>query len=165
MESWLDYKKVFQNISISDMLDEIFSISRVQDEVIRLNQEQLTQGLDSDKKVIITDKAKIENAGHVYAINTIRGTSRYKGKIEKGQPYKEVTLKDTGQFYNSFRLLIREKYYEILADFRKGDENIMDNFRTSDFEFLGLSDDNLEQLIIHTILPQLGKMINDRVFL
>ena len=129
MESWLDYKKVFQNISISDMLDEIFSISRVQDEVIRLNQEQLQSGIDSADKVINTI------GGNPYRPYTV------KIKEKKGQPTDVVTLYDTGEFYNSFRVKLVIGGYEILADFRKGSDDIRDNL-PGEFDVLGLTDES-----------------------
>lgn len=150
MDSWNQVKQIFVNISIYDMLDEIFSISRVQDEVIRLNHEQLQSGIDSNDKVI----------------NTIGG-SPYRPytvviKKAKGQPSNVVTLYDTGEFYNSFRVKILNNGYEIIADFTKGEEDIRDNF-TSDYDFLGLTEESLTQLVYETILPRLTKMINQKL--
>jgi hypothetical protein len=150
MDSWLDYKKLFESVDIYSMLDEIFSQSRVQDEVIRLNQEQLQSGVDSRDK----------------EINTIGGSPYrpYTVKIKKikGQPTNIVTLYDTGAFYNSFRVKITNQGYEILADFRKDDGDIRDNL-PGEFDVLGLTDESLAELVYETILPRLDKMIKQKL--
>jgi hypothetical protein len=80
-----------------------------------------------------------------YSAKTIEGTPQYRGKIEKGQPTDRITLKDTGDFYNSFDIKIIEDGFEIIAG-----ENIWyaeDLFYDFGEEILGLNPDNLEEAI------------------
>ena len=142
------------------MLDEIFKNNRVQEEVIRLNQEQLQAGVDSNNEVIITKTAEYERKGKVYAMQTIQI------KKEKGQPTDVVTLKDTGDFYNSFRVKITKLGYEITADFKAKTikDSILENFDSYYRDtILGLDNESLAELVYETILPRLTKMIREKL--
>lgn len=66
--------------------------------VISLLQAQLWKGQDMYGNEIKTYKAELEKSGYNYALSTIQI------KKDKKQPYDRVTLKDTGQFYNSIKL-------------------------------------------------------------
>ena len=150
MESWNDYKKLFQSINIISILDDIFKQSRVQDEVIRLNQEQLNSGVDSKDQVINTI------GGSPYRAYTV------KIKKAKGQPTNIVTLRDTGKFQDSFRVKITNEGYEITADFRKGEDDIRDNL-PGQFDVLGLTPESLAELVYETILPRLTKILREKL--
>ena len=121
--------------------------------MIKLNQtELLRRGLKSPKlKKLILDLNRIDqlfeqgiNAKGVslgeYAVSTILGTARFKGKIEKGQPTDRVTLKDTGDFYNSFDIDFNNDGFEIIATEK---EFLLDKYKG----ILGLTTDNLEEAI------------------
>lgn len=87
-------------------IDDILSVKILEDQIIDLNQDQLyNEGLLADNMPTGT-----------YAKNTIEGTSKYPGKIEKGQPYDHVTLKDTGAFYNSMEVVATPNGIVIEAD-------------------------------------------------
>jgi hypothetical protein len=75
-----------------------------------------------------------------YAITTILGTAKFKGKIEKGQPTDRVTLKDTGEFYESFDIDFNNDGFEIIATDK---EFLLDKYKG----ILGLTTDNLEEAI------------------
>lgn len=139
-----------KDINLYQILDEIFLNNRVQEEVIRLNQDQLQSGIDSKDKEIVTI------GGSPYRATTIAI------KEYKGQPTDVVTLYDTGEFYNSFRVTIRENGYEIEADFEKEDGNIMDNF-LSTYDFMGLTPESLAELTYETILPRLEKILIEKL--
>lgn len=79
----------------------------------RLNEK----GEDSTGKKLKTKRAK----RGVYANRTIFD------KIKKGQPYKHVTLKDTGAFQKSFELQIKKEMFNIKSDTEKEDGKIEDN--------------------------------------
>lgn len=150
MESYEKYKKQFQNINIYSLLDEIFKNNRVQQEVIRLNHEQLQSGIDANNKIIHTI------GGHPYRAYTVRI------KQAKGQPTNVVTLYDTGEFHKTFGVKIISSGYEITANFQKEDGSILDNF-TNDFDFLGLTDESLAELVYETILPRLTKLLKQKI--
>lgn len=77
-------------------------------------------------------------------------------KKEKGQPTNRVTLRDEGDFEQSFYLEITETGFEIKAS----------DWKTADLvvyygeEILGLTDDNLQDLLKSYILPELLIKVN-----
>jgi len=84
-----------------------------------LNKKRLLeQGTDVDGKQIRTFRAE---QGEVYNRFTIE--SKYK----KGQPFDRVTLKDTGEFHNSFKVESDSKGFAIEGDEDKPDGKISDN--------------------------------------
>jgi len=121
--------------------------------MIKLNQtELLRSGLKNPKlKNLILDLNRIDqlfeqgiNAKGVslgeYAVSTILGTAGFKGKIAKGQPTDRVTLKDTGEFYESFDIDFNNDGFEIIATDK---EFLLDKYKG----ILGLTTDNLEEAI------------------
>lgn len=75
-------------------------------------------------------------------------------KREKGQPVDRVTLRDTGDFQSSFYLEVGNEQFEIKANDWKTDDLIKKYGR----EILGLTDENLSELIWDFIYPDiLGK--------
>jgi hypothetical protein len=150
MDTWLDYKKLFESIDLYELLDEVFKNNMVQKEVIRLNQEQLWDGIDSNNREIKTI------GGNPYSLKTIRI------KEKRGQPVNRVTLYDTGDFYNSFGVKVTANGYEITADYIKEDGNIMDNF-LSFYDFMGLTDESLAELVENQVLYQLTKLVHQKL--
>ncbi len=150
MDSYAEILEQTKSISIFGILDDIFKQNRVQQEVIRLNQEQLQGGEDALAQTIVTI------GGSPYRASTVQI------KKEKRQPTNVVTLKDTGEFYNTFSVIIRRDGYEIIADFRKGSDDIRDNF-SSKFDFLGLTEDNLDYFVHQELMPRLEKRIRTQL--
>lgn len=114
------------------MREALFYDKEFTDKMIELNTiEQLyKKGIDSTG----------DSIGE-YQPATIEGTSRFKGKIEKGQPYDRVTLKDTGDFYNSFRIYIDSNFDLIVkADTIKEGIDLLDQWGK---DILGLTDESL----------------------
>ena len=150
MESFLGYIDLIKSVNVYDMLDEIFTNNRVQEEMIRLNQEQLQGGIDSQDEAIHTI------GGHPYRPYTIAV------KELKGQPTDRVTLYDTGEFYKSFRVKITQNGYEIIADFNKPDGDIRDNL-PGEFDVLGLTVESIAELVWETIYPRLERIIKEKL--
>jgi hypothetical protein len=146
MNSWKEHKSAWISVNFIEMLDEIMKQSVVQNEIIRLNHEQLESGIDANDKTIKTI------GGSPYRPFTV-----VRKKL-KNQPTNRVTLKDTGAFYNTFRVRTTKEGYKVLADFEKKTGSILDNF-ASDFDFLGLTPESLAELVYETILPRLERMI------
>lgn len=72
-------------------------------------------------------------------------TTTEKIKKEKGQPVDRVTLKDSGDFYDSFKIKADKRSFSISADLKNGAmyDNFSISFRRNEFtkEILGLSRD------------------------
>lgn len=72
-------------------------------------------------------------------------------KKAKGQPTNRVTLRDEGDFESSFHLEVGDTQFEIRASDPKTEELIKKYGR----QILGLTDENLEELIWNYIYPEL----------
>jgi hypothetical protein len=86
-----------------------------------------------------------------YAATTIEGTANFEGKKDKGQRFDHITLKDTGEFYKSFAIKVKNGGFLIVADGRKEDTNLLEEYGK---EILGLTDENF-QIVIDAIKDKL----------
>lgn len=149
MDSFNDIKKLFQ-FDIVKLMDDVIRNSRVQDEIINFNHEQLQGGEDALGQTIFTI------GGNPYRPFTV------KIKRAKGQPTNRVTLYDTGEFYDTFEVKILKDGYEITANFKKGSDDIRDNF-SSQFDFLGLTDESLTEFVNEIFLPRFAKTLRSKL--
>jgi len=132
--AFLQNTKLYALVQRISSLDEglifeiVFNDSRIKDEIIRLNTEEqlFRRGIDSDGKSLGT-----------YSPFTVEI------KKKKGQPTNRITLKDTGEFYDSFRVTANRVSITIDADPIKDDNNLFDDFGE---EILGLTDESREKL-------------------
>lgn len=69
----------------------------------------------------------------------------------KGQPTNRVTLRDKGDFHSSFYVDAGDSQFEIKA----ADEKTSDLIRKYGRQILGLTDDNIKELIWEYIYPDL----------
>lgn len=72
-------------------------------------------------------------------------------KQEMGQPYDRVTLRDTGEFYQSFYLQIDNEKFAFDAE----DWKTRDLLRLYGDEIMGLTDSNIQRLEDEILLPEL----------
>jgi len=111
----------------------IFNRNQIKEEIIYLNtQEQLfNKGIDSEG-VRLDDKR-----GFGYA----NVTKEIKSK--KGQPTDRITLKDTGEFYQSFRVDVKTGVITIDAQAQKDDTNLLAEWGV---DILGLTEQSINRL-------------------
>lgn len=147
--SFAEVKEVF-NIDIFSLMDEIFKKDQTQSTMIEFNKEQLRDGTDALGQTINTI------GGSPYRPYTI------KIKKAKGQPTNVVTLKDTGEFYKTFKVRIVTSGYEVVADFEKSDGSILDNF-SNKFDFLGLDQSSLTEFVLEYVYPELSKLLRNKL--
>ncbi|MBQ2019256.1 MAG: hypothetical protein IIW53_04805 [Rikenellaceae bacterium] len=81
-------------------------------------------------------------------------------KMQKGQPYNRVTLRDEGDFHSSFFLEVWTTQFEIKA----ADFKTEDLVRKYGRQILGLTDENVEELIREYILPDIQRRINETLY-
>lgn len=81
-------------------------------------------------------------------------------KEEKGQPTDRVTLRDTGDFYDSMRVDADKTYFEIVADDWKT-EQLKGKYGD---DILGLNADNKGQLIWDKLYPDLLQYAKGLIF-
>lgn len=98
---------------------------RIQSWILKEIRKRLNQkGTDASENRLRTDKAK-QQSNIAYSNFTMLL------KREKGQPINKVTLKDTGDFYKSFKVIVDDLSFKIDADFLKKNGHIAKNFKDS----------------------------------
>lgn len=153
------YQNYFSENLLNKVSKKIFEMSEIQDFIINNIQDRLENtGVDAFGNRLITDFAKSQGS-RSYSKNTKTI------KKAKGQNYSNVTLKDTGTFYNSFKIAANNTFYTINANFNKSKNNIFQNFQDSytdinDFQksILNLNDNELKIFINEYFIPNF-KMI------
>ena len=136
------FKKRIEKLNLNNLFKKIFNLREVKDFVIERNQEQLyNRGIDATGKKI---KTYFANSPNVYSHTTISY------KRAKGQSDTIVTLKDTGAFYDTFKLNSQPEYAEITANFEVHGESIAENLDITNV--LGLTDEN-KKILIDYIKP------------
>ncbi len=138
--------KTSANIDLNKLIKKTIYKAVVKKELIEYNQDQLQDGIDSDGKRIYTIAAIEQELGHVYSMFTRAE------KAGKNQDYRNVTLHDTGKFYKSMKVKLFDDSFEIIGNFEKEDGNIYDNFEEGKYDFLGITDENLESFIWYDFL-------------
>jgi len=133
------------------ILEEVISLPNVRVFIVELNTEgqptsQLYEfGIDSEGKTL-----------GQYSPNTIEGVpGRFLGKKQKGQRFDHITLRDTGRFYSTFRVVVGRNAFIIFADGRKADTNLFDEFGE---DIAGLTEQNIENLVEY-----IGPLVADEV--
>jgi len=147
-----DFKRLLDNVNKLNINDIFFSLwkdNRVQNYIIDLNTEgeQTSQlynlGIDSEGNSLGT-----------YSPYTIQF------KIEKGQRFDHVTLKDTGDFYETFKVKPSKKGFEIIANPNKDDDNLFEIYGK---EIVGLTKDN-KKLLLAFVEEDFNKELEKRLF-
>lgn len=135
------------------ILQDLFNRANLQKETIRLNQRQLFEkGINTRGTELRTYFAVAPN---VYAYKTIE----YKQK--KGQKTDVVTLRDTGNWYNSLRLRVESDHAQIYDDGYL-ENTISENIDVTDI--LGLTEENtneLKKMIIPMVREQIKMNIKN----
>ena len=130
--------KQLDRLSIDKIVIEAAKEKEV--EIIAMNTEQLYSGIDGEGNRITP----------LYAQSTI------KAKRRKNQPTDRVTLKDKGDFYDSFEVIYREQEIELIAR----DEKRVYLFRRYGEQVVGLTEENinkLSELLAESIKEKLKK--------
>lgn len=115
----------------------LFMNMKFKQEIIRLNtQEQLFKlGIDAQGEKLVSAFAHF---GHVYSDYTMLL------KEQKGQPIDRVTLKDSGDFYESFRVILEGDDIVITANTLKDDNDLIEVWGE---DIIGLTEENLQIII------------------
>jgi len=142
------------------------SIFKVLDNIINLDQDTIIENILRDpdfQRFIINLNTEGEATSQLFeqgidALGTSLG--KYSGFTEEqkkkdGQRFDHITLKDTGEFYNSFAVKVQNGGFLIVADPNKDDSNLFDDFGKG---ILGLTDENL-QLVIDAIKDKIIPII------
>lgn len=115
------------------VLKQILNSTELQEEIIYLNT--IDQLFEKGQDKLGRD---LDSVGGGYSPFTIQI------KQKKGQPYDRVTLKDTGDFYNSFQVVNQDTYIEIIANPIKNGKDI--NLEWGGY-VIGLQPQNMKKII------------------
>jgi len=142
---------VFGGLSVLSMIAFAFESRGVKAKAIKLNTDQLSKGKSNTNERLRTYASR---APQVYHPKTIGY------KISVGQPYNKVTLRDTGYFYRSFKILPFHDIAVISTDSKKINthgqiEHIEDNIDVEG-EALGIMPDNMQDLIM-SVIPEMQR--------
>lgn len=141
-----DVSENVKRLSLNDALR--FSIS--QDEIGDLIIELNTEGQLFDKG-IDGEGMSLDSIGGSYSDLTEASKRR------KGQPFAHVTLKDTGDFYDSFMVHADKESFTISADTLKEGTDLLDRWGD---DIIGLTDESLG-LLVEELIPLIqGYIIN-----
>lgn len=115
------------------ILRQILSSTELQEEIIYLNtiSQLFEQGEDKLGR-------RLDSIGGGYSPYTIQI------KQSKGQPIDRVTLKDTGAFYDSFKVVVADSYIEIIANPLKDGKDINQEWGGY---VIGLQPENMRKII------------------
>ena len=138
-----------QRIDLNDVFLAMWKRNDVQDYIIELNTEgentsQLFElGIDSEGNRLGDYSGFTKNI-----------------KTSKGQRIDHITLKDTGEFYKSFKVTPNKNGFRISANPNKDDSNLFDDFGV---DIVGLTKENVLKLL-DFIEPMFSKEFERRLF-
>lgn len=146
-----------KSLTINELLILLSQNKEFTDLIIELNtrKQLFDKGIDSTGRTL-------ESIGGGYSANTIEGTSQYLGKKDKGLPYDRITLYDSGEFYESFRVFYQSGNFVISADTIKDSTDLIREWGAN---ILGLTDESLSLLrdkAKEIIIPYVRKKILTR---
>ena len=133
---------------VKTIINEVLKLNDIQSELVRIIQTRLYEkGTTAEGEKLRTDHGKSSWHGGELGFYC-RNTEKIKKRKSPKQPIDRVTLKDTGEFYESFKTTFKTDL-DISADFRDIYLNFQDSFNSEkDFEqaILDISDEEKELL-------------------
>ena len=80
-------------------------------------------------------------------------------KKRKGQPTDRVTLRDTGRFHKSLKVIPYEEYVEITTDI----EYAKYIFKKYGDDVLGIQEELLKEFVVNYVIEELKKEVYDKI--
>lgn len=143
-----DTLKFYSQLDEGRIIFEILKTDReLQDRILDLNRmDQLfNKGIDSTGKLL-------SDIGGNYSPFTIEV------KKGKGLPFAHVTLFDTGEFYDSFELMVTQTFIDITANPIKDDTNLFTEWGK---DILGLTEESKE-ILLDLLIPKIQAYLDAR---
>ncbi len=129
------------------LLQQIFRSTELQEDIIYYNT--INQLFEKGEDKLGRTLESIGGGYHPYTVEI---------KLQKGQPVDRVTLKDTGQFYDSWKVVVPNgaDYIMLVANPIKDGKDINEEWGGY---VIGLNRDNMQKVIdyVREKLPQLVK--------
>ena len=133
-----ELQRNIKNLNVNYLMRQLFLDDDFKKLIIYLNTEKqlFEKGIDANNKILRSEFARFSN---VYANRTIIE------KEAKNQPTDRVTLKDTGEFYKSYKVeLTSNNDLLIVAQTLKEDTDLI---KVWGEDILGLTDESLQVVI------------------
>jgi hypothetical protein len=162
MNAFTQLYNSFKKLNINAISQAVISNSTVKDWLIETAQNRIIES----GEVGTGEHLETNNAarGEVYSFQTIQS------KAEAGKTFRNVTLEDTGTFYNSWAIDAKKTFYEVEAEFNKTDGNIYENFSDSfssskSFEsaVLSLTDEEMNKFVKTIFLPRFLQTLKNEI--
>lgn len=140
-----------KSLDVGTVFKEVIEFN--EDFIIDLNKgDQLyNDGLDAEGNELKRLGNPFTNSG--YAPITV------KIKKAKGQKTANITLEDSGKFYRSFRLKVTKGSFTIIANTKKDETDLIDEWGP----ILGLTNENV-QLLNEKILQEVINLTKQKIF-
>lgn len=133
MPNVLNYLAKVSKLSYLETMAKVWNDSRVQAEIVRLNTEEqlFNEGIKSD--------------GDYLPDYSDTSVNLY------GKPNGHIRLYDTGEFFESFRILVFGEDAEIVADTRKEDTDLAEKYGKAIIGLTNESKDILTKIILQVL--------------
>lgn len=145
--------KMLNKTTVVDIIRQVFQQDEVQEAMININKQQLSTGKDMNDRIISTLGSI---APDVYSRTTI-----FDKKL-KGRDPGIADLFDTGEFYDSFTTVARKEFVQVVANFKKKDGDIRDNF-DEEYQFLGIPVSAMDIFIKMIVYPRFIQIFRNNV--
>ena len=128
MDGFEKLERKFRKFDLDKILSRVWRNPRVQKFIIDLNTKKQ-----------LFEKGEDSEGGSLgdYSAFTIQI------KVSKGQRVDHITLRDTGAFYETFKVFVFSKGFKIEAKGQKEDSNLFDDFGEN---IVGISEESLFKL-------------------
>jgi len=136
---------LFVNTPLGEYAQNLTNRKREEDKIFKLALDtkvikELIIFLNTDDQF---GQDHVDSLGNAL-LNSLVGRTTYSLFDEKGRGGKPYTLRDTGEFWDSFTVLVNQGNIIINADPFKDDDNLFDIYGQ---DILGLTDENLQVII------------------
>jgi len=150
----ISYLELFAKLDLDDIAFQIANSTEHKKFVIRLN----TEGEPTSQLFNLgEDSLGVRLHGETSLIGGEYSPSTLKDKRGKGQQLTPPTLKDTGAFYDSFKVVAFKGGFRIEANPIKDDTNLFDEFGE---EIVGLNKENLD-LLTEFYLEKINEILDE----
>lgn len=149
-----DFERLLNNLNKLDLNDVFFSLwsnNKVQSYIIKLN----TQGEPTSQLYELGEDSLGKSLG-LYSPFTVEAKLFGSGDSR----VDHVTLKDTGEFYESFKVIPLKRGFKITANPNKDDDNLFDIYGE---DIVGISEENTE-LLLAFVEDDFNRELEKRLF-
>jgi len=143
MNIWSEFASKFNKINVYTLVKK--SLTGLENEIIRLNQEQLYSSGQ------LSDGSFLDSYSPYTIVKKQEARSGHDSRVAN------MTLRDTGAFYKSFKVKITNENVLVYATDGKTDKLITDFGKN----IFGLTEQNWEELIEQNVVPSIIRNIND----